>query len=225
MAVGLAFPGAPVAQAATVSLSVTCSASWTVYDVTAAQGDTVEVTIDSDCYNYGSSGSAYGYVPSSASPSTYFSSYPNPGVLVTAPNNTVTWVVKADAPIGTMSGTGFSNLPYVCSNCSKGAVIRFTITGASASTTTSTTTTVAPSTTDTSTTTLAATSTTVSTTTEATIRGASDDTTPSVGATNNSDDMPSAGTGSEMSALLALVAVAFGLYLVMVSRLREESAD
>lgn len=132
------------ARAATVTLNVTCSSSWTVYDVTAAQGDTVEVLIDAGCYNL-SANNAYAYSPSASSPATYFSTTPTIGTLITPPNNKFTWVIKSDAPVGTMPGTGLSNLPLVCNNCGQGAVIRFTITAAGGGTTTTTTSTTSTS--------------------------------------------------------------------------------
>lgn len=129
------------ARAATVSLGVTCSGSWTVYDVTAAQGDTVEVTIDSGCYNVSDS-TAYGWTPVGLR-STYFSSEPS-GLTITSPTNKITWVVKNSAPVGVMPGSSVADLPYVCNNCSQGVAIRFTIAAAGGAPTTAAPTTTLP---------------------------------------------------------------------------------
>ena len=155
IALGLANEGQPV-RAATVSVSVTCVNTFPEIAISAAQGDTVEVTIDNACYGGAAPTTAASQTPSGWQTS-YFSSWPTLGAVP----NTVskfTWVVSANAPIGAMAGAK-NTLPYVCSNCSKGAYLRFTIAAGS-------TTTVAPTTTEMPTTTsVAATSTTVASTT------------------------------------------------------------
>jgi hypothetical protein len=141
------------ARAATVAISVTCLNTLPEVPITAAQGDTVEVTIDSGCYG-GANPTAAAVTPQ-AWRLSHFSSWPNPAAV---PNTvtTFTWVVSASAPIGPMTGAKTA-LPYVCSNCLIGAYLRFTITAAA-------TTTLAPTTSSPATTTVPVATTPVPTT-------------------------------------------------------------
>lgn len=134
-------------HAATVSVSVTCMSSLPEVPISAAQGDTVVVTIDSACFDVNSN--AASQTPAVWRQS-YFSSWPTLGAAAINVN-TFTWVISANAPVGEMVGLK-TTLPYVCSNCAKGAFLRFTISATSPTTIAPTTTepiatTVAPSTT------------------------------------------------------------------------------
>ena len=217
IALGLANEGQPV-RAATVSVSVTCVNTFPEIAISAAQGDTVEVTIDNACYGGAAPTTAASQTPSGWQTS-YFSSWPTLGAVP----NTVskfTWVVSVNAPIGAMAGAK-NTLPYVCSTCSKGAYLRFTIAAGS-------TTTVAPTTTEMPTTTSVAATTTIPPTTTTVPLATTVSPTPTTVLPTSTTEpqrvsmtaaLPEAGGGSSQS-MWAIACMGAGILFVGVSRVR-----
>lgn len=142
--VGLILPvvllGAAPAEAATVAVSLDCGpydgTTFPIEDVTVAQGDTIEVTWDSECIHpildhtvLQTDGDVAG---------TYFSAVPGQGsgpsdgfYRATVPGSSSgTWVLRYDAPLGRMPlNTNMDDSwPSACSNCAEGSAIRLTVT-------------------------------------------------------------------------------------------------
>ena len=207
------------ARAATVSVTVTCLGSFPLVNVTAAQGDTVEVTLGVGCNSGGSPPTS---TAASRTFSSYFSSRPAEATAV-ANVNMFTWVVAANAPIGTMcpSPCTTHTLPYVCSNCARGVFLNFTITAASTTTLAPTTTVPPTTTTVTPTTTESPTTTTVpsTTTTLAPTTTVPTTTTTEPQRVVTTATLPETGAGSSQS-MWAVVGVGVGLLFLGASRLR-----